>query len=129
MRISDWSSDVCSSDLDALLDECSLRSLDLDKANFDGARLKNCDLSEASLRDASFVRSDARGTLFMETDLTGADLRESDLIDALMQKSDFRFTDLRGANLFRTDISQRSEERRVGIECVGTCKSRWSTET
>lgn len=91
---------------DALLDECSLRSLDLDKANFDGARLKNCDLSEASLRDASFVRSDARGTLFMETDLTGADLRESDLIDALMQKSDFRFADLSGANLFRTDISQ-----------------------
>ncbi|NYT86491.1 DUF2169 family type VI secretion system accessory protein [Pollutimonas harenae] len=91
---------------DALLDECSLRSLNLDKANFDGARLKNCDLSEASLRDASFVRADACGSLFMETDLTGADLRDSDLIDALMQKSDFRFADLSGANLFRADISQ-----------------------
>ncbi|MCC2596532.1 DUF2169 domain-containing protein [Pusillimonas sp. MFBS29] len=91
---------------DALLDECSLRSLVLDKTDFDGARLKNCDFSQASLRDASFVRSDARGTLFMETDMAGADLREADLIDALMQKSDFRFADLRGANLFRADVSQ-----------------------
>src|SRR3546814_15085810 len=34
------------------------------------------------------------------------------------------------ANLFVTDGSQmnsiRSEERRVGKECVGTCRSRWS---
>src|SRR3546814_15280418 len=26
----------------------------------------------------------------------------------------------------KTDIGQRSEERRVGKECVSTCRSRWS---
>src|SRR3546814_17908055 len=31
------------------------------------------------------------------------------------------------ANLFEeTDCSRRSEERRVGKECVSTCRSRWS---
>src|SRR3546814_15034973 len=27
------------------------------------------------------------------------------------------------------DISRRSEERRVGKECVSTCRSRWSPDT
>src|SRR3546814_11089729 len=36
--------------------------------------------------------------------------------------------DLVGVVLFRLDRLQRtrSEERRVGKECVGTCRSRWS---
>src|SRR3546814_17656580 len=28
--------------------------------------------------------------------------------------------------LFRSDLEDRSEERRVGKECVSTCRSRWS---
>src|SRR3546814_14246640 len=28
--------------------------------------------------------------------------------------------------LFLKDLAQRSEERRVGKECVSTCRSRWS---
>src|SRR3546814_14478857 len=28
---------------------------------------------------------------------------------------------------FSRGLAQRSEERRVGIECVSTCSSRWST--
>src|SRR3546814_15184434 len=27
---------------------------------------------------------------------------------------------------FRTEKAERSEERRVGIECVSTCRSRWT---
>src|SRR3546814_3834972 len=30
------------------------------------------------------------------------------------------------ANYFRFDYKSRSEERRVGKECVSTCRSRWS---
>src|SRR3546814_3116748 len=28
--------------------------------------------------------------------------------------------------IFRVDVDTRSEERRVGKECVSTCRSRWS---
>src|SRR3546814_3089617 len=31
-----------------------------------------------------------------------------------------------GAQLLGADIVRRSEERRVGKECVSTCRSRWS---
>src|SRR3546814_17498723 len=38
---------------------------------------------------------------------------------------DFRMAD--GANpVYRSGIIARSEERRVGKECVSTCRSRWS---
>src|SRR3546814_3445124 len=75
MRISDWSSDVCSSDL----------------------------LGEAVGVDHSFARQR----------LIGAHQREVDVVVAGV----------------RLDIRQRllrSEERRVGKECVSTCRSRWS---
>src|SRR3546814_3152847 len=71
MRISDWSSDVCSSDL--------LRS--------------NPDIFSELERNAS---SDRRWHVFN------------------MALSDF------------DGMASRSEERRVGKECVSTCRSRWS---
>src|SRR3546814_20590977 len=67
MRISDWSSDVCSSDL--LPDDCLVYLM---------------------------------GSRYCETD---------------------KLTDL-AWSLFK---DTRSEERRVGKECVSTCRSRWST--
>src|SRR3546814_4296652 len=33
---------------------------------------------------------------------------------------------LDGGDLFRRVVGDRSEERRVGKECVSTCRSRWS---
>src|SRR3546814_9704600 len=78
MRISDWSSDVCSSDLTA------------------GKRLQEPDVR------------DWRGE-FNVTHPFAADLRHSDFNTAL----------------FAHD-ALRSEERRVGKECVSTCRSRWS---
>src|SRR3546814_14766489 len=33
-----------------------------------------------------------------------------------------------GAQRIYIDTSTRSEERRVGKECVGTCRSRWSAD-
>src|SRR3546814_9550885 len=81
MRISDWSSDVCSSDLTRHLRHAS----DLDR------RGPVPDIFVASLRN----RIRAMNTLWARCieDMT---------------------------------LDQRSEERRVGKECVSTCSSRWS---
>src|SRR3546814_10896199 len=75
MRISDWSSDVCSSDL---RQASKMSSLDVMMSDFIGPLEKV-------------------GNLFLIKELNGSRSR--------------RIT--------------RSEERRVGKECVSTCRSRW----
>src|SRR3546814_13367004 len=92
MRISDWSSDVCSSDLDTADDE-RLRYLPGDRQGYATDR-----------RSPHTVRADAEGDL-TETVLPGVELI-AELPAALL------------------DL-ERSEERRVGKECVCTCRSRW----
>src|SRR3546814_2340035 len=79
MRISDWSSDVCSSDLIAL--EKLMVLMDSENITFD-------DLRNATMK-ARDVKVHVVGDMIVDT-----------------------FT--------------RSEERRVGKECVSTCRSRWS---
>src|SRR3546814_2893769 len=74
MRISDWSSDVCSSDL----------------------------IHKPELRDVG-------GVLYCND----GDWVES--LSALAESHDGQLT-----------LLDRSEERRVGKECVSTCRSRWS---
>src|SRR3546814_1859473 len=71
MRISDWSSDVCSSDL------------------------------TGGIGDSTYC-SGCRGTRWTGSSPTGSTARKG------------------------SPCSQRSEERRVGKECVSTCRSRWS---
>src|SRR3546814_4005608 len=77
MRISDWSSDVCSSDLGLLLAEVG--------------RLNNISVSQDDLGRA--LRAEASRYPGQE--------------ERVLQ-------------------FYRSEERRVGKECVSTCRSRWS---
>src|SRR3546814_12149889 len=84
MRISDWSSDVCSSDLYEAL------------AN--------------ALREPT--RSWVRGRCWQE----GA--------RAFATAAPLPLTQLRLSSIF--DLAKRSEERRVGKECVSTCRSRWT---
>src|SRR3546814_14437050 len=95
MRISDWSSDVCSSDL-------PFRAHALVHA-------------QEPFTVAHFERW---LTLFHETILLGwvgprAD-RAHDLADNVARVHSQQL------------IGVRSEERRVGKECVSTCRSRWS---
>src|SRR3546814_20537430 len=86
MRISDWSSDVCSSDLVQ-----ALRGL------------------SATIR---------YGRL---TGLVGPDGASKTTLMRIM-------TGLLVPNAGRVTLAGRSEERRVGKECVSPCSSRWSPE-
>src|SRR3546814_17238488 len=85
MRISDWSSDVCSSDLhDAVLKDARIHQL-----------------------DRQLVVSLPSDLLFLPG--------KAELQPAAREA------------LFRMGgVVARSEERRVGKECVRTCRSRWS---
>src|SRR3546814_14778734 len=93
MRISDWSSDVCSSDL---------LFLDLVDGGFESFRL---DLH--MLRIGAVRQSCQRFIVF----------RRRALRDVGKEKGS-------GINR-RKLLAPRSEERRVGKECVSTCRSRW----
>src|SRR3546814_12993752 len=86
MRISDWSSDVCSSDLQEAI---SIRA--------------------EGQKEAQIIRGAADG--------------EAARIYAASYGKDPEFYDFyRAMQSYR----QRSEERRVGKECVSTCRYRWS---
>src|SRR3546814_12704528 len=102
MRISDWSSDVCSSDL-----EKAISDVDGDPLLAFGGEA----VDEQREVDFLPLRSDAlavgfeRGELILE-----------DHFAVVKQPPDQR----------RLAVVDRSEERRVGKECVSTCRSRWS---
>src|SRR3546814_20854970 len=100
MRISDWSSDVCSSDLVLLLDEPT-NHLDLDMREA---------LAEAL--------SDFDGAIVLVS-------HDRHLI-GLVSDPFWRVHD-GVVEPFDGDLDEyRSEERRVGKEGVSTCRSRWS---
>src|SRR3546814_16093515 len=103
MRISDWSSDVCSSDLNILgvnLDEFLLRIF---------AAALRCDIRNRSFDDFQQRLLNAfAGNIASDR---GAVALARDLIDLVA----------------RDDALLRSEERRGGKECVSTCRSRWWT--
>src|SRR3546814_15644832 len=82
MRISDWSSDVCSSDL-----------------QFYSKPALSTALAKGKVADTLVTTPAAKMVAQLRLDLRAG--REAEAID-------------------------RSEERRVGKECVSTCRSRWS---
>src|SRR3546814_10665543 len=90
MRISDWSSDVCSSDL---------------YATEDCGKTNNCGKAKREYDDKKKLPS---------------------------YYIDHNYCQYKGDNAFRrvyaagSEYLVRSEERRVGKECVSTCRSRWS---
>src|SRR3546814_14724679 len=110
MRISDWSSDVCSSDLERPEPQPFLGQLpDPRKPE----RLENQECDDHDSEDEMLQRRHQRGTDGAPEYLVGHDVQED-----RDQQNECR-TEERADN--------RSEERRVGKECVSTCRSRWST--
>src|SRR3546814_14868191 len=105
MRISDWSSDVCSSDLLEFFDPKLTITIPIvlcvDQRN--GIHAQPCRLRYDKTIDRRYP---ARRRSFPGNRLFVA------LIRTLM--------------LDKQIAGQRSEERRVGKGCVSTCRSRWS---
>src|SRR3546814_16678142 len=99
MRISDWSSDVCSSDLQAAFGEIMRRH------------------RNAIYRLAYGHVGDPEAALDLVQE---AFVAAFDALDRYDQGRPLRTW------LARIAINKSSEERRVGKECVSTCRSRWS---
>src|SRR3546814_14543765 len=105
MRISDWSSDVCSSDL--IMDEAEQFALGLGDERMD--RLVGVEETHPGRGgDVGGKRGGAAAAV--------------EFIIALPQRQPAVEIALHR----RADPEIRSEERRVGKECVSTCSSRWS---
>src|SRR3546814_10843738 len=88
MRISDWSSDVCSSDL----------------------RCRHLHLAPPGLRGGPAMLGKVVGNRGEDVAAVVPDVALAVTVEIL------------GIG----QIARRSEERRVGKECVSTCRSRWS---
>src|SRR3546814_11877184 len=102
MRISDWSSDVCSSDL---------------------IRIKEREDFAAAIflifgRPSMFNR-DVPTLAYV---WTSSQLPEDAVVDSPYHPGTVRSIVLRSGG---EHLGRRSEERRVGKECVSTCRSRW----
>src|SRR3546814_13870412 len=97
MRISDWSSDVCSSDL-AFVEKMQMSESPLFSDYWKPERTseKGVTVNEAEAYPGYTLYSSGHGTEAFLIALDG------------------------------TVVQKRSEERRVGKECVSTCRSRWS---
>src|SRR3546814_11967611 len=101
MRISDWSSDVCSSDLG------------VGQFGFGGS-------AQRDMGDAAVVEFDQRFAdlgVGRRGDLAAVPVRFVAVDHGLLAP-------VRTPGIERR-IGGRSEERRVGKECVSTCRSRW----
>src|SRR3546814_15573388 len=136
MRISDWSSDVCSSDLlgfASFFTKAAVSALqELPTVN---ARIDGEEIVYARYYDIGMALSTPNGLMvpvmrdcdkksFAEIEKTLSDLaakgRDGKL--SLEEMSGGTFTITNGG------VFGRSEERRVGKECVSTCRSRWSPD-
>src|SRR3546814_17555303 len=102
MRISDWSSDVCSSDL-----------------------FENIDLYEEAVKS---VVSGEPGRYAYGTAGTPTTAQLAQVISEVEGRGHDCRTALVPSGKHAI-IAVRSEERRVGEECVSTCSSRWSPDT
>src|SRR3546814_14636743 len=98
MRISDWSSDVCSSDLQSISADNAEGSIVV-KTSRKTALLKIGPVANRNVAASGKRRIQAQISKLSPTGIFSAELLTS---------------------------ARRSEERRVGKECVSTSRSRWS---
>src|SRR3546814_13456371 len=118
MRISDWSSDVCSSDLQARL-EIGERLAEFAVAGLRQARylVAQSGLDREARGGTPGSGQEKFGAFFLDPHIVGGKRH----LDAVFGQRDMAVEDVE-----RALGTERSEERRVGKECVSTCRSRWS---
>src|SRR3546814_20343238 len=134
MRMSDGSSDVCSSDLDqgpvdlARQDRREIAERSAHRG-FGHIELLARDRLQArcQLEPEQVAKGEPHLALTMAVDIMPLNL----LVGTMAQHAFDHRADLGGRTAFelRVDaggLALRSEERRVGNECVSTCRSRWS---
>src|SRR3546814_15505367 len=120
MRISDWSSDVCSSDL-AGQDAVAMRDLDhiaIAAALADETDLARCGGQDRLAHAARKIQARVKGRMAVE--------RIAAI--ALAAAHHRRRRRLAGRDGEQARFQERSEERRLGTECVSTFRFRWSPD-
>src|SRR3546814_13997395 len=122
VRIRDWSSDVCSSDLvaDLLPARADLRAVVGPVKDAIGGRVFRVRWfggNDGQLAVKGERMNTAHEVFVFGGELT--DLGHDSLLGGEVEKAI-------GGHRFRRWESGRSEERRVGKECVSTCRSRWA---
>src|SRR3546814_15735321 len=114
MRISDWSSDVCSSDL-------NIGAGVLERTSPDGeTRALYDEIEGQPIGKVNFITRDSRNRLWISVST-----RISPIAHAVrpgLSDGYIAVADERGLRI----VADSSEERRVGKACVSTCRSRWS---
>src|SRR3546814_17468117 len=116
MRIIDWSSDVCSSDLcEGALKE--FYAMDHAMVFSTGYQANLGIISTiAGKGDYVILDIDSHASIY-----DGCKMGDAEIVA-------FRHNDIEALEkrLKRLPAEERSEERRVGNECVSTCRSRWA---
>src|SRR3546814_19170681 len=112
MRISDWSSDVCSSDL--YTRGANLSGGTVDPIPGPGIQLFGAAAPGVVLRDRNYIGVERKNI--------GEAIKEYiQILDGPVYQM-FHFRNPTG---WRSVMRFRSEERRVGKEWISTCRSRW----
>src|SRR3546814_20355445 len=125
MRISDWSSDVCSSDLSKWRIEARRGSFDRYSTSLSPYSARRDGLIfGTALRQAGRCCKDLACIFAIAVDLSDEFVHRLELRLGT-QKSDELHFDHLAIEIFGKIEEIRSEERRVGKECVSTCRSRW----
>src|SRR3546814_17537437 len=135
MRISDWSSDVCSSDLEIL--EASRAGVQVGVVIGGGNIFRGAGLAAAGMDrvtgDNMGMLATVINALAMQDALEqlGAfarvmsALKINEVCEDYIRRRAIRHLEKGRIVLFAAATGNRSEERRVGKECVSTGRSRW----
>src|SRR3546814_15359362 len=117
MRISDWSSDVCSSDLTPL--PASVQAPGYDRSA-QTAGIVHIGIGAFHRAHQAVYTDDAMAAGDRDWGIIGVSLRSGDVAAQLGPQDGLYTVSPRSA------VGTRSEERRVGKECVRTCSFRLS---